>query len=89
MLPEPGDRPRDAVVERHLRRPAEQVVRLADVCDVTRHLAEQRGRDRHLRLDVEFGGDQLGGANERVALAERQVDRLVRDAAVGESFDPA
>ena len=64
-------------------------MRLADVGHVARHLAEQRRRDRHLRLDVELGRDQLGGADERVALAEREVDRLVRDAAVDERLDPA
>ena len=68
---------------------AEQVVRLADVGDVVRHLADERRRLRDLRLDAELGRDQLGCAHERVALAVGEVDRLVRDAAVGEALDAA
>src|SRR3954447_21741802 len=45
-LLEPCDGLRDAVAQRRLRLPAEQVARLADVCDIVRHLAEQRRRDR-------------------------------------------
>ena len=43
-LAEPRDRARDALVERHLRLPAEQVARLADVGDVARHLPDERRR---------------------------------------------
>ena len=54
-LAEPCDRARDALVERGLRLPAQQVVRLADVGDVVRHLADERRRERDLRLDAELG----------------------------------
>src|SRR5436189_163679 len=48
VLAEPGDRARDAFVERHARLPAEQVARLADVGDIVRYLAEQRRREGDL-----------------------------------------
>src|SRR5689334_18457364 len=57
---EPCDRARDALVERRLRLPGEQLARLADVGDVVRHLAEQRRGDLDLRLDAELACDQLG-----------------------------
>src|SRR5512133_1265651 len=88
VLAEPGDRARDSLVERHARLPAEQVARLADVRDVVRHLAEQGRREADLRLDAERAGDQLRGPDERVALAEREVDRLVDDVAGDERLDP-
>src|SRR5262245_37011633 len=88
-LAEPAHGARDALVERRLRLPLEQVVRLADVGHVVGHLAEERRRLADPRLHAELGGDQLRGAHERVALAVREVDRLVRDPAVGEAFDAA
>src|SRR5438477_11000391 len=78
-LAEPRDRARDALRERRLRLPAEQPARPAHVRDVVRHLAEQRRREADLRVDTKLSGDQLRRADERVALAEREVDRLVRD----------
>ena len=89
VLPEPGDGAGDPLVERHLRVVAEQLARLAQVGDVVRHLAEQRRRDRHLRLDAELRGDPLRGVDERVALPVGEVDRLVDDPALGERLDPA
>ena len=63
---------------------AEQVARPADVGDVVRHLAEQRRRDRHLRLNAELAADQLGAADERCSRAVGEIDRLVYDAPLGE-----
>src|ERR687888_2358579 len=89
MLAEPRHRARDALVERHLWFPAEQVACLADVRDVVRHLAEQRRCEGDLRLDAQLAGDQLGRAHESVSLAVLEVDRLVHDGAGGELLDPA
>src|ERR687888_2254103 len=89
VLLEPGDRARNALLERHARLVAEQLPRLREVGDVVRHLAEQRRRQCDLRLDVELRRDQLRRVRERVALAVRQVDRLVHDAAVGQRLDTA
>src|SRR5690242_8527350 len=83
-LVEPGDGARDAVAERRRRLPAEQLARLADVGDVVGHLAEERRSERDLRVDVELRSDELGRAHEGVALAEGEVDRLVRDPALDE-----
>src|SRR5262249_60143854 len=72
--PEPRDRLRYSLVERRRRLPAEQLACLADVRDVVGHLAEQRARTVDLRLDVELGCNQLGRADESVALAVRSED---------------
>src|SRR6476661_1210763 len=58
-IAEPRDAPRDALVERRLRLPVEELARLAHVGDVVRHLAEQRRGDRHLRRDAELRRDQV------------------------------
>src|SRR5688500_12487842 len=50
VLREPRDRVRNPLVQRRLRRPAEQLARLADVGDVARDLAEPRRRGLDLRL---------------------------------------
>src|SRR6266516_1198561 len=88
-LAEPRDRTRDTVGERRLGLPAEQLACLGHVCDVMRDLAEQRGGSVDLRLDAQLSCDQLRGAHERVALAEREVDRLVGDAPLREGVDTA
>src|SRR5919198_4263699 len=84
VLLEPGDRARDALLERHLRLVAQQLARLGQIGDVVGHLTEQRGREGDLRLDAELGGDQLRGVDERVALTVSEVDRLVHDPTIRE-----
>ncbi len=88
-LLEPGDCLRDPLVERRRRLPAEQLSCLAYVGDVVSHFAEQRRRVVDLRLDFELGGDQLGRADQRIALAVGEVDRLVCHPAAGEPLDAA
>ena len=88
-LVEPGDAAGDAGLERHRRLPVEQPAGAADVGHVARHLAEQRRRERDVGLLARRLTDQLGDANERVALAVGEVDRLVPHRALGEPLDAA
>src|SRR5687768_5834643 len=67
MLEEPPDRLREPFVERSLRLPAEEIVGLAYVGDVPRHLSEPRRCGLHLGLDPDRLANQLGGAYQRVA----------------------
>src|SRR2546426_12432045 len=87
VILEPGYRPGDPLLERHGGLVPEQLARLRQGGDVVRDLAEQRRRERDLRLDAELGRDQLGGMDERVAVAVREGDRLVHDAPLGERLD--
>src|SRR5215212_7975674 len=69
VLAEPGNGPWDPFLERDARLPAEQVACLPDVCDVMRHLAEQRRGEDGLRLHPQRSCDQLRCADDRVPLA--------------------
>ena len=71
------------------RSPAEKVARFADVRDVVRHFPDTRRRGIDRRFDVEFFRDQLGRSEQRVAFAERQVDRLVACVPSTERFHAA
>ncbi len=68
---------------------AEQLARLREIRDVVRHLAEERGRERHVRLDAQLGRDPLRAVHERVPLAVGEVDRLVDHPALRERLDAA
>src|SRR6266516_1661698 len=87
VLLEPGHRTGDPLLELHGGLVPEELARLRQVGNVVRDLAEQRRRKRDLRLDAELGRDQLGGMDERVAVAVGEVDRLVHDAPLGERLD--